>query len=341
MVDTFKKLKAPEGKLYIFLDEIQTLPQWEAWLKYQYDLHKGEYKFFITGSNSQMLSVEFASLLSGRIIEKKLYPFSFREILSFKDISCQDPQNRMMNHSKILGVFDSYLKYGGMPETLSVDDIEIKRELLSSYFNAIIYRDIIPRFSIREGILMNELAIYLLGQTSNLVNLKKLADYFHSNRKTIRDFITFMSMAYLFFMVPKFSFSAKTRELSLKKCYSLDTGFSNLLPIRFSPDKGQLLENIVLVELLRRYELVFYGRNDYECDFLVQDNRGEKWAIQVCYELNPTNINRELKGLLAGKKTFNCDKSLLLLFDDSNLQSLNIDNVPVQPVYDWLLHCDD
>jgi hypothetical protein len=102
VMDTYLKLKTPENKLYIFLDELQTVEGWETWIKYQYDLNKGKMKFIITGSNSQLLSGEFASLLSGRIIENTLYPFAFGEILDLKDINWRDQQDRYLNRHQAI-----------------------------------------------------------------------------------------------------------------------------------------------------------------------------------------------------------------------------------------------
>ncbi|MBD3376728.1 AAA family ATPase [candidate division KSB1 bacterium] len=335
--ETWQKIHHLKGRLYIFLDEIQTLPQWEAWLKYHYDLNKGKYKFFITGSNSQLLSAEFASLLSGRIIEKRLFPFSFKECLDFKTIQWKNPQQRALNRIQIKREFDRYLHFGGMPETLPVEYTEIKRELLSSYFNAILYRDIIPRFGVREGTLLNEVAIYLLGHASDVVNISKLAQYFKINRVTLGDFIRYLTLSYLLVLTSRFSFSAKTRELSQRKCYTLDTGFANLLPLRFSPDHGKLLENLVLIELLRRDNKVFFWRNSNECDFIIETPDGIRKAIQVCYELTPSNRSRELKGLLTAGQAVKADEVMILTLDSTDRLEIEQNRVDILPVSDWML----
>lgn len=337
VVNTYRKMKSPEGRLYIFLDEIQMLREWEKWLKYQYDLHKEEIKFFITGSNSQLLSAEFATLFSGRIIEKKLLPFSFGEILRFKKINYTSPQDRVLNKPEIMSEFDAYLKYGGMPETLNVQDISIRLELLSSYFNAIIYRDIVPRFSVRDGNMLHDLAVYLLNHIADSLNLRKISDYFNSSRQTIRDFISFLSAVYLLDTIPKFSYSSKRRQLSLKKCYSIDNGFANLIPLRFSADKGKLLENLVFIELIRRGEIPFYWNDGAECDFISANKNGTKTGIQVCYEIIPENIEREVKGLVVAKREAGCEAFLILTYDERKTLESEIGAVEVRPVFDWIL----
>ena len=164
--NTFQKIKNPQGRIFLFLDEVQTLPGWETWIRYQYDLHKSKIKFIITGSNSQLLSSEFATLLSGRVIEKRLFPFSFRERLVHAGIDFTDNQVRTLQKNRILGIFENMLYEGSMPEIIDLENREIKREIVASYFDTIVYKDIVPRFSVRQSGLLKELAVYLTGQAT-------------------------------------------------------------------------------------------------------------------------------------------------------------------------------
>lgn len=337
ILNTFKKLKNPQGKVYILFDEIQALPKWETWVKYNYDLYKGQVKFIITGSNSQLLATELSTLLTGRVIEKRLFPFSFSEVLTHRGIDWKTLENRVLKRTEIMAHFDHYLVNGGMPELLDVELHEERREHLVSYFDAIIYRDIVPRFSVRQAGLLNELAIYLLGHTSNLVNLYKTADYYKANRKTVREFTNFLQTALFIFMTPKFSFSPKTRELSLKKCFAADNGFVSYLPLQFSPNHGILLENLVFVELQRRYLHVFYWRNNRECDFITIDHAGVRHAFQVCYRLTRDNRDREINGLVAVMSSpFNCE-GMILTFSQTDEFTVDGHKIIVKPVFRWLV----
>lgn len=338
VLQTYRKIKDPKGKIFLFLDEIQTIPNWETWLKYNYDQNKGKLKIFITGSNSQLLSSEFATKLSGRIIEKQLYPFSFTEMLSFYGVSFENEQKIILNKEKILHYFDQYLNYGSMPETLHTESLEIRRELLSSYFNTIIYKDIVPRFSVRDSHLIQNLALYLLGNSTSLLNLKKIADSLHSHRNTIRDYVYYLEQAFMSFIIPKFNYSHKVQLLSQKKSYSIDNGFISLLAFRFSVNQGKLLENIVFLELKHRYNWIYYYKNLKECDFIVYEHLKDKLAVQVCYSLTDENIKRELKGLKNGCDKIKAREGYILNYDKEDEVKYEGIKVHIIPVWKWMLN---
>ncbi|ETR73348.1 MAG: ATPase [Candidatus Magnetoglobus multicellularis str. Araruama] len=333
----YKKMKNPQGKIYYFLDEIQAIPNWEIWLKYNYDLYKGKVKYFITGSNSQLLSSEFATKLSGRVIEKKLYPFSFNELLTYYDLCVSERQDIIRNKEQIMHYFDMYLNFGSMPETLANTSLEIKRELLSSYLNAILFKDIVPRFSVRDSMLIQNLTMYLMGNTTTLLNYNKLANILHSNRNTIRDYINYIEKACLNFSLAKFDYSQKAQLLSSKKSYFIDNGFINLLAFRFSLNQGHLLENIVFLHLKRTYDHVYYYKNKGECDFIVYQYMKEKMAVQVTYTLNDNNRKRELKGVKLGCEKIDIKEGYILTYNDYDTIQYDGIKVFVLPVFDWLL----
>jgi len=335
--DAYLKLKNPQGRVYLFLDEVQTLPGWETWTKYHYDQKKGEIKFVITGSNSQLLPSEFATLLSGRVIEKKLFPFSLREMLAHRGIEFREAQQRSINKSRIKHVLEAYIQEGGMPELLGIQEREMRREVMTSYFNTIIYKDIVPRFSVRHSGLLKDLAVYLCGQTSTLVNLAKLAEVFGSNRATMKEFIQYLQLSFLLLLVDKFDFSAKKRELALKKAYLIDNGFAAFLPLRFSADRGRLLENLIYVELLRRFASVFYWRNHYECDLIAYGDSLETQVFQVCHQLDENNRARELSGLKAACDLLGKKAGIILTFDQADRFEYSGLQVQVVPVHEWLL----
>ena len=320
------------------MDEIQTIPNWEIWLKYNYDLYKGKVKFFITGSNSQLLSSEFATKLSGRVIEKTLFPFSFRELLRYYDLSVSDNQDMILKKEQIMHYFDMYLNVGSMPETLANLSLEVKRELLSSYLNAILFKDVVPRFSVRDSMLIQNLTMYLMGNTTSLLNYKKIATILHSNRNTIRDYINYIEKAFLNITLSKFDYSQKTQLLSSKKSYFIDNGFINLLAFRFSLNQGNLLENIVLLHLKRKYDQIYYYKNQGECDFIVYQYMKEKMAVQVTYKLNEKNRKRELKGLKQGCEKIDIKEGYILTYNDYDTIQYDGIKVSVLPVWDWLLH---
>lgn len=333
----YRRMKQPQGRLYLFFDEIQTVPKWEIWLKYQYDMQKGKIKFFLTGSNSALLISDYAARLTGRIIEKQLYPFSFTEFLRFHGVDCQNSETMTLNADKILNRFELYLNYGAMPEVVEQLESSAKVDLLSTYFNTIVYKDIAGRFGIRDTMLLKDVALYLLGQFSNPVNLKKLAEQFSATRDTVRDFIKYLETSYFIFSLPKFSYSHKTQLLSQKKTFAVDNGFTSVLPLRFTPDKGRLLEQVVYLELKRRHSNVFYYKNQRESDFIVYDYPKEAAVIQVCYDLNENNLQREVQGLIAGCRELKIKNGMILTWNQEDETDRNGIHVSIIPVWKWLL----
>ena len=334
---TYLKIKDPKGRVFLLLDEIQTLPGWETWIKYHYDLQKGKIKFIITGSNSQLLSSEFATLLSGRIIEKRLFPFSLRERLLQAEIDFSDAQSQVLQKNRILRIFEEMLYEGSMPEIINLEEREVKREIIASYFDTIIYKDIIPRFSVRQSGVLKDLAVYLAGETTSLVNLRKLADLFSSNRNSMKEFISYLSYSLLLSLMEKFDYSTRKRELSFKKVYLVDNGFAAFVPLRFSPDRGKLLENLVALELFRREKKVFYWRNHGECDFIVLEDNIPAQAIQVCFELHENNKNREISGLLAAARNLKIRQARILTFDQKDEIIIDGLKIEIKPVFEWLV----
>jgi len=340
IIQEYRQLKQPQGKLYLFFDEIQTVPKWEIWLKYQYDLHKGNLKVLITGSNSALLLSDYAARLTGRLIEKQLYPFSFPEFLTFHGVEYNSSEVVILNAPTILNRLELYLSYGAMPEVVGQTASDTKVDLLSSYFNMIIYKDIASRFGIRDTLLLKDIALYLLGQFANPINLKKMSDQFATTRDTARDFIKYLEMSYFIFSLSKFSYSHKTQLLSQKKAFAVDNGFSAVLPMRFTADRGRLLEQIVFLELRRRRKHIFYHKNQRECDFLVYDYGKESAAYQVCYELNDNNRQREMLGLLNGCRELKIDKGTILTWNQEEDLDRNGVHISIIPVWKWLLKID-
>ena len=186
--------------------------------------------------------------------------------------------------------------------------------------------------------LLKDVALYLLGQFTNPVNLKRLADQFSISRDTGRDFIKFLEMSYFIFSLSKFSYSHKTQLLSQKKTFAVDNGFSAVLPVRFTPDRGRLLEQVVYLELKRRHSQIFYYKNQRECDFLIYDYGREAAAFQVCHDLNENNQQREIQGLTVGCRELKIEHGTILTWNREDELERNGIHITVVPVWKWLLH---
>ena len=304
---------------YYFFDEIQNVQGWEIFIRSMLD--KGK-KIVITGSNASLLSKELGTRLTGRHLRYELFPFSYTEMLTLLKIN---PNKES---------FEDYLKKGGFPEFLKNQKEEILREL----FYDIVIRDIVVRHKIRNLKTIKELGIYLLtniGKEFSYNNLKKTFNLGSIN--TVISFISFFEDSYLLFTVPKFSYSFKQQLVNPKKIYSIDNGLSNANSVSFSSDKGRMLENVVFNNLRKKFKNIFYFKETNECDFVVKEKEEIVLAIQVCYELNNDNKERELNGLLEALIALNIEQGLILTFNIEDQFVIKNKKIFVKPTWKWLL----
>ena len=265
-------------KKTFFLDEIQNIPKWEIFVRRMQD--RG-YKFFITGSNASLLSKELGSKLTGRYISLELYPFSFKEFLDFNDYSPgKDTFLITSERGRIKRYFSEYLKKGGMPEYLKYKD----DTLLKRAYEDILYRDIVARYEIKEVKALRELGFYFLSNIGGLFSynsIKKLLRLGSVN--TVKSYADYLENSFLIFTIPRFSYSLKNQLASAKKAYCVDNGLIEAVAFQFSQNKGKFLENLVFIELKRRYREIYYYKtnNGLEIDFLIRKDKRNALLIQV------------------------------------------------------------
>jgi len=318
----FKRLEdffSSEGSNLYFFDELQNVDGWERYIRTLLDNKK---TVVITGSNASLLSKELGSKLTGRHLRYELFPFSFKEFLSFKDT------NPSLNN------FEDYLQTGGMPEYIKLQNDMILQEL----FNDIIARDITVRYNLRNPKLVKELALYLLsnvGKEFSFQKLRKMYDLGSVN--TVISLIGYYEDSYLLFTVPQFDFSLRSRLVNAKKVYAIDTGLIRANSVSFSQDKGRMLENIVFIHLKRLGKEVFYFKKDNECDFITRDAKKKLELFQVCFELNEDNKDREINGMLAAMDYTKLKSGTILTLNQTDKLDFDNKTIIVKPVWQWLI----
>lgn len=284
----YLELKNPKGTKYLFLDEIQNIEQWEQWVRTTYDL-KQNIQLIITGSNSQLLSSELATKLTGRTITFTILPFSFKEYLIFKKIDHKGNYERLLSRKNEFNHYlEQFILEGGFPEIIRTKNKELQTQILKDYFQSIIYKDIIPRFKIRNTKVIEQLAYHLITNITSQYSYNKLAKLLGTNENTIKEFTNLFEKAFLLFEIEKNSFSTKKQIINNKKTYCIDQGLRNAIALKFSEDKGKIIENMVCIELIRRGEKPTYYLEKNEIDFITK-----KEAIQVTY--TDKILERELK----------------------------------------------
>lgn len=307
-----------EGGIYFF-DEIQNIQKWEKFIRYLVDKKE---KVVITGSNAQLLSKELGTRLTGRHLQVEMFPFSFNEFLDIEKLN-------QSNES-----FKEYLSMGGFPEFLKKKSPNILHELLSD----IVMKDIATRFNIKNTNTLNKIAVFLIsnvGKEFSYNSIKKMFEI--KSVQSVIDYISFFENAYLLFTIPRFSYSFKQQKVNPKKVYSIDNGLSNNVSASFSKDYGKMLENLVFIILRRKYKEIFYFQEKKECDFVIKEKGKITQAIQVCYDFNEENKDREINGLLEALEKFNLKRGLILTNNQEDEFDKEGKKIIVKPVWKWIL----
>ena len=300
-----------------FFDEIQNVDNWESFVRFRLD--EG-YRIFITGSNASMLSKELGTKLTGRHITKELFPFSYSEYLAYTG-----EERGVLSSGK-------YMKSGGFPEYLKTG----LPEVLMHAFNDIVVRDIVIRYNLKSTHVLQQLAVWLVSNTGKPITGNSLRKIFQiGSSSSMMDYLSYFVDAYLFFFVPKFSYSHKVQVVNPKKVYCIDNGFIDINSVSFNEDNGRLLENMVFMHLRRQTPEIYYFSNKKECDFVVFQDGKLKGLYQVCWQLDQNNMDRELAGLLEAMNYFGIKNASLITHDQSDTFIIDEKNITAQPFHQW------
>lgn len=338
--------------VYLFLDEIQNIPNWSRWLRRVQDT-KNNFKIFITGSSSKLLSREIATELAGRTISLEVYPLTFKEYLDFKEIKINLQTINYSNHkSSLLKEFNQYLIGGGFPEILQ--EHENSDLVLQSYFESIFFRDLVERYNIKSINMFSDFLKLLINNTSGIVSLSKMENILKSighkvSKSTLSEYLNYAQEVYFIFTLQVFSYKIKDQLIYPKKIYSIDNGLNNAISLKFSNNFGALLENLVFLELKRKNKEMFYflTKEGLEVDFLIKDNLEFSQLIQVSMSLKEENTKkREFKSLTKAMNELNLNEGLILTLDEDfkEIREVKSENgekrkikIIVKPVWKWLL----
>lgn len=291
---TYRERVYPEGRCWVFLDEVQNVPEWERWVRGRAETE--DMKLFVTGSSSQMLSREIGTKLTGRHVSFEVFPVSFQEFLRFNSIEIASELDYVDRKMKIRSLFNDYLKYGGFPEVVLKGSVNEKELLLKTYFDDLLYRDIVTRYEIRDVASLRNLAVYLMTNVARLTSITKLKNNFTISQDKTENYVSAIMESYLLFQLQKFSYSRKSTLRAGFKPYAVDTGLRNRVAFSFSEDLGWLVENLVFNHLKQRHEEVYFSTNGVDTDFVVKEGMKITKRIHVWYDdLSVTTIpDREL-----------------------------------------------
>ena len=284
--------EAMKTKAYIFLDEIQVVSGWEEVVSSL--LVDVDCDIYITGSNSKLLSGEFATLIAGRYIQIHVYPFTLSEAKQILE------QNGKFKSDEDL--FQNYLKYGGLPMRFSLEEISLETYLSDTY-DAIVVKDIVQRNNIKNAKLLNMILVFLMDNIANPFSARTIVaalkqEGINTTVETVLAYIDYIKKAMVVYSAQRYDIKGKKLLSTNEKYYAVDLGLRNCVKASGEIDYNKLYENIVYLELLYRGYDVKIGKNDdYEIDFVAYKG-ADVLYVQVCYLLaSPETIEREFGNL--------------------------------------------
>lgn len=323
-----------KGKPYLFLDEIQNVDGWEKFVRRVADM---KYRINITGSNSKMLSKEIASTLGGRFMIVNVFPYSFKEYLSANHIeNIMVDQIGTKKRADIVSQYEQYVTYGAFPELV---DIKNKRVFLNNIYQTVYLRDIITRNKITNDFAVRLILKKIAESVTKALSFNRLTNIVKSagisiGKQTVINYVGHMLDSYLIFSLQNYAAKLVEKE-TLPKYYFMDAG---LLGLMLLDCKTAQLENLVAVELIRRYgfENVYFFENNIEVDFYVPS---ENLAIQVSMQVldDVDTLERETKAFVKLNQFIPDTKCLLVT--NSEETKLNCDGIKIDvvPAWKWLL----
>lgn len=312
IIKEYRKKFNPKGRVYLFIDEIQEIKEWEKVVNSLSQDYVDETEIFITGSNSKLLSGELATYLAGRYVEMEVFPFSYQEFLSYKGL--ERSKNTLL----------TYLESGGFPESYNFSDPELVKNYMLTLKDSIVLRDVVQRHEVRDVYLLQRLVHFLIDSTGKLFSTNSISKYLRSigyktNVETIGNYLDYLRECYFSHAVERFDLQGKKILGGEKKFYLNDLGFKSAISSTFDTPFGSYLENLVYLSLRRSGYKVYVGTlRQGEVDFVAEKDNS-KLYIQVAYVLSSDEvISREFGNL---EKVSDHFPKLVISMDDLKLSN--------------------
>lgn len=303
---------------WLFFDEIQNIQGWERYIRDAIDRKK---TVVITGSNARLLSRELGTKLTGRHLDYEVFPFSYKEFLSFYKIPAGADS------------FATFTTKGGFPGYLNIGN----QEMLSTLVSDILIRDIFSRYNLRNQEVYRMMVQFLLSNIGKEISFNNLKNVFEiGSASSVMEFMNYLVDAYLIFLVPRYDTSLKVQAKNPRKVYGIDQGLVSFSSVSGSPDPGRLLENTVFLELRRLRKEIWYFKGKKECDFIYRDSNNWFSAIQVSMELGQQNEGREIEGLVEAMDKLNLSEGSIITFDQEDQITKNGKTIRLMPGWKWM-----
>ncbi|MBN1539747.1 MAG: ATP-binding protein [Candidatus Thermoplasmatota archaeon] len=323
---------------YVVLDEVQNIQGWELFVN---RLHRTGIRTVVTGSNANLLSQELATHLTGRHFQMEIFPFSFREFLKYRGSGMTALTTKDRGDMK--RALEEYIRTGGFPEV--VRDPSIIGEYLSTLYSSIITKDIIARHKIRYVKTFREMAISLISSFSTTITFNRLKKV-HGLKSvhTVKNYVDHLCESYLLVLLEKYSHKPNEIKNSAKKVYVIDPGMIGVLGMRSSENIGRMMENLVMIDLLRKRSIdpmleFYYWKDDRnrEVDFVIKRGTEIKELIQVTFSSGSTEVHeRELTSLLKASADLGCSSLKVITWDQEANTVMDGKRIEFAPLWRWL-----
>jgi predicted AAA+ superfamily ATPase len=341
--DAYREFIRPNKKPLLILDEVQEIRGWERFVR---SLHeRGEARIIVSGSSAKLMSEELATLLSGRDIPVEVFPLSFSEFLEFKGVEVRKVEDTVIKRREIIQKLREYIEFGGFPEVVLENSEERRRAILKRYFETILVKDVERRFKVRERESLEFLANFYMTNISSPVTYSRISKLLNIPKKTIERFSSYLATSRVLFFIKKFSQTLKEQEKAARKVYSIDTGISNAVGFKIFENYGKAIENIVAVELIRRYstlptvKIYYFKIDEKEVDFILMEGLEIKQLIQVSYISSMNEVEkREVETLLRAGEKLKCNNLTIITWDLEDKITTERGSIKLTPLWKWLLN---
>ena len=332
LITEYRKEHTPKGKIFLFLDEIQSKDGWERIIRKEIDTRK-ESKIIISGSSSTLLSGKHSAILTGRNLTYLIYPLSFKSFLSFMGEQISTTKLRGKTAERISGLLRRYLDIGGFPEIVLQDEVH-RRTTLNQYFHDIIYRDIIHLQSANPR-KVYVLASYLLLNVGNTITLSSLRRALGLSYDAIRDYLHYLEQARLFYFAKEFTFSPKPSpaEAGKMKVYCTDVGMARAVHGRHSRDYGRFAENAVYLKLLASGLEPGFFRGKKEIDFVAVTPEHTVFLVNVT--MTDKIPKREFDGIKEFIEKYPRSRTKSIILTEGLEDEVN--GIKLVPLWKWLI----
>ena len=326
---------AKDGRTYLIFDELQVVNHWEKAVEsFRLDF---DVDIYITGSNAFLLSSEYATLLSGRYVQIRMLPLSFKEFLDFNEFA----QNASMDE-----IFQQYLQFGGMPIIREYKFNKVRiNQALEDIYSTVVLKDVLQNDNILNKTILHKIVLFLCSNIGSITSPNSIGHVLSNEgdiqtgkqkniaRKTVEKYIAMLRNAFVFLSADRYDVKGKQLLRTMGKYYIIDTGFRNLLLGYRDADRGHIIENIVFLELIRRGYRVFVGKvGEAEVDFIAE-KPDDKVYIQVTENMQSPEVReRELRPLRRIPDNY---EKIVLSMDRSFIKAY--DGIKTLNLIDWLL----